>query len=192
MQQLLIFLLMKAKPRSCVVCVAIILRRHFTNSMSESPRALSLSSQKASQLNGFKSPHRICTITSCTLHGWHRNYHSLHASSLKFVICISFLFRPVFKPFSTRALSRTGVIMHTQQLPHCKNKNTQHEQTFNYIFLKQMSKNAPHYKKCFNNNNTKSSLPLQSPKRGIHPFSKMKFRRCMNVYEKSWLEYHYK
>ncbi len=61
---------------------------------------------------------------------WHRNCHSLHASSLKFIICISFLSLPIYKLFSTHALSS----VHSQQLTHCKNKNTQHDQKFNNFF----------------------------------------------------------
>ncbi len=100
------------------------------NSMSF-PRALCLSLSKCA--NGLISPHRVCTINElyATRFGWHRNCHSLLASSLKFIICISFWRFPVFKLVSTRALSS----VHSQQLPHCKKKNTQHDQTFNYILF---------------------------------------------------------
>ncbi len=43
----------------------------------------------------------------------------------RFIISISFLSLLVFKLFSTHALSS----VQSQQLPHCENKNTQHDQT---------------------------------------------------------------
>ncbi len=139
------------------------MRRNFTNSMSF-PRALCLSLSKCA--NGLISPHRVCTINElyATRFGWHRNCHSLLASSLKFIICISFWRFPVFKLVSTRALSS----VHSQQLPHCKKKNTQHDQTFNYIlFFLNKKRNPP---------------PQKSNLRGeFTSFSKMILRTWMNV-----------
>ncbi len=145
------------------------MRCNFTNSMS-SLRALCLFLSKCA--NGFISPHRVCTINE--LHtarfGWHRNCHSLHASSLKLIICISYLSLPVFKLFSTRELSS----LHSQQLPHCKNKNTQHDQTFNCIFFwGKKSKYSP-----LHHSNKKRNPPShKSHLRGeFTPFTKMKLR----------------
>ncbi len=110
---------------------------------------------------------------------WHRNCHNLHASSLKFIICISFLSLPIFKLFSTHALSS----VHSQQLTHCKNKNTQHDQKFNFFnylffFGGGGSKNSP-----LHHSNKKRNPPShKSHLRGeFTPFLKMKLRTWMNV-----------
>ncbi len=135
------------------------MRPNFTNSMI-SPRALCLSLSKCA--NGFISPHRVCTINELhtTRFGWHRNCHSLHASSIKFKICIYLWSLPVFKLFSTRALAS----VHSQQLPHCKNKI--HSMIKHLItYFGGERQNIPPSTTQIKN---KSSLPQESPKRGIH------------------------
>ncbi len=124
--------------------------------------------------NEFISPHRVCTIkraAHCTVR--------LTQELSQFTCIIAkvynlhcFLSLPIFKLFITRALSS----VHSQQLPHCKNKNTQHDQTFNlitYFFGGKKSKyfTLHHSNKKINPPSHKSNLRGE-----FTPFSKMKLR----------------
>ncbi len=91
------------------------------------------------------------------------------------LLCFFFCFFFIFNLFSTCALSS----VHCQQLRHCKNKNTQHDQTFNYIFL---GGKKSKYSTLHHSNKKRNPPSHKSHLRGeFTPFSKMKLRTWMII-----------